>query len=89
MWAVGNQFYSEPQILLAEQLKARAFDGRAFFCHSGAEANEAAIKLARLWGGQGSGGRFKIISMFKAFHGRTLGRSPRRRRRSIRRDFCR
>jgi acetylornithine/N-succinyldiaminopimelate aminotransferase len=70
LWAVGNQFYSEPQILLAEHLKARAFDGRAFFCHSGAEANEAAIKLARLAGGEG---RFKIISMHKAFHGRTLG----------------
>src|ERR1035437_6438852 len=55
MWAVGNQFYSEPQVLLAERLKEQAFDGRAFFCHSGAEANEAAIKLARLCGSQGAG----------------------------------
>jgi predicted acetylornithine/succinylornithine family transaminase len=70
LWAVGNQFYSEPQIRLAEQLQAKAFDGRAFFCHSGAEANEAAIKLARLSAGEG---RYKIITMTKAFHGRTLG----------------
>ena len=48
VWAVGNQFYSEPQIRLAEALQRNAFEGRAFFCHSGAEANEAAIKLARL-----------------------------------------
>jgi acetylornithine/succinyldiaminopimelate/putrescine aminotransferase len=67
---VGNQFYSEPQVKLAEHLKAKAFEGRAFFCHSGAEANEAAIKLARLAGGEG---RFKVISMQRGFHGRTLG----------------
>ncbi|MCL2646316.1 MAG: aspartate aminotransferase family protein [Phycisphaerales bacterium] len=70
LWAVGNQFYSEPQIRVAEHLKSKGFDGRAFFCHSGAESNEAAIKLARLAGGEG---RFKIISMHKGFHGRTLG----------------
>src|SRR5271154_2758557 len=70
LWATGNQFYTEPQIRLVEHLKAKAFDGRAFFCHSGAEANEAAIKLARLSAGEG---RYKIISMHKAFHGRTLG----------------
>jgi len=68
--AVGNQFYTEPQLRLAEALKRTAFDGRAFFCHSGAESNEAAIKLARLAGGPG---RFKVISMLKGFHGRTLG----------------
>ena len=73
VWATGNQFYTEPQIRLAERLKGQAFEGRAFFCHSGAEANEAAIKLARLWGGEGGGGRFKIISMERGFHGRTLG----------------
>lgn len=70
LWAVGNQFYNEPAIRLAEQLKAKAFDGRAFFCHSGAESNEAAIKLARISAGEG---RFKIISMLRGFHGRTLG----------------
>jgi acetylornithine/N-succinyldiaminopimelate aminotransferase len=70
LWAVGNQFYTEPQIRLAEAIKKHSFEGRAFFCHSGAEANEAAIKLARISAGEG---RFKIISMHRGFHGRTLG----------------
>jgi predicted acetylornithine/succinylornithine family transaminase len=70
LWQVGNQFYSEPQIRLAEHLKAKAFDGRVFFCHSGAEAAEAAIKLARLFGGST---RPKIVTMQKGFHGRTMG----------------
>jgi predicted acetylornithine/succinylornithine family transaminase len=69
MLAVGNQFYTEPQVKLAEAIKKHGFDGRAFFCHSGAESNEAAIKLARLAGE----GRYKVISMLKGFHGRTLG----------------
>ena len=79
VWATGNQFYTEPQVELAERLKRLAFDGRAFFCHSGAEANEAAIKLARIsaanggTGGGSGGGRYKIISMQQGFHGRTLG----------------
>ncbi len=75
LWCVGNQFYTEPQIRLAESLRRLAFDGRAFFCHSGAEANEAAIKLARLSAGLNGGkeGRYKVISMQRGFHGRTLG----------------
>ncbi len=70
LWQIGNQFYSEPQIRLAEHLKSKAFEGRAFFCHSGAEAAEAAIKLARISAGPG---RPKIITMQKGFHGRTMG----------------
>ncbi len=70
LWQVGNQFYTEPQIRLAEQLRSKAFEGQAFFCHSGAEAAEAAIKLARISAGPD---RFKIISMNKGFHGRTMG----------------
>src|SRR5436190_20048829 len=50
LWHVGNQLYTTPQIELAERLRKFAFDGQAFFCHSGAEANEAACKLARLRG---------------------------------------
>ena len=74
VWAVGNQFYTEPQIRLAEHLKEKAFDGRTFFCHSGAEAAEAAIKLARISARTITGqDRFKIISFHKGFHGRTLG----------------
>ncbi len=72
LWHVGNTFYTEPQIELAERLARHAFAGRAFFCHSGAEANEAACKLARLRGGTKSPARWKIISLSRSFHGRTL-----------------
>jgi predicted acetylornithine/succinylornithine family transaminase len=68
---VPNTWYTEPQGKLAEALVKRAgWDARAFFCNSGAEANEAAIKLARL---NGKPGRYKIITMFNSFHGRTMG----------------
>jgi predicted acetylornithine/succinylornithine family transaminase len=68
---VPNTWYTEPQGSLAQALSERTdFDGRAFFCNSGTEANEAAIKLARLWGGPG---KHKIITMVDSFHGRTLG----------------
>jgi acetylornithine/N-succinyldiaminopimelate aminotransferase len=75
IWTTGNQFYTEPQVELAERLKRLAFDGRAFFCHSGAEANEAAIKLARISAANGEpeSRRYKIISTRHGFHGRTLG----------------
>src|SRR5687767_12840901 len=52
LWHVGNTFWTEPQVELAERLNRFAFPGQAFMCHSGAEANEAAVKLARLRGGQ-------------------------------------
>src|SRR4051812_6746414 len=45
LWHVGNTFYTEPQIELAERLNRFAFTGQAFFCHSGVESNEAACKL--------------------------------------------
>ena len=70
LWHVGNTFYTEPQIELAERLNTFAFPGQAFFCHSGAEANEAAVKLARLRGNPK--GKWKIISLTHSFHGRTL-----------------
>ncbi|WP_020472562.1 aspartate aminotransferase family protein [Zavarzinella formosa] len=74
---VPNTWYTESQGALGEALSTRTtFDGRAFFCNSGAEANEAAIKLARLNGrGSGSNGgdRYKIITMLNSFHGRTMG----------------
>lgn len=74
---VPNTWYTEAQGLLGEALSTRTtFDGRAFFCNSGAEANEAAIKLARL-NGRGTaangGDRYKIITMHNSFHGRTMG----------------
>src|SRR5260221_428129 len=72
LWHVGNTFYTDPQIDFAERLNRVAFRGQAFFCHSGAEANEAACKLARLRGSQNGGKRWKIISLNRSFHGRTL-----------------
>src|SRR5437667_1408396 len=72
LWHVGNTFYTEPQVELAERLNRFAFEGKAFFCHSGAESNEAAVKLARLRGGTKSPPRWKIVSLSKSFHGRTL-----------------
>jgi acetylornithine aminotransferase len=72
LWHVGNTFHTEPQIRLAERLKKFAFDGRAFFCHSGLESNEAAVKLARLRGQQASPRKWKVISFHRSFHGRSL-----------------
>jgi predicted acetylornithine/succinylornithine family transaminase len=74
---VPNTWYTEPQGLLAKALSERTdFAGKCFFCNSGAEANEAAIKLARLNGaasGPNGTNRFKIITMLNSFHGRTMG----------------
>jgi predicted acetylornithine/succinylornithine family transaminase len=72
LWHVGNTFYTTPQIEFAERLNRHAFAGQAFFCHSGAEANEAACKLARLRGHANGGKKWKIISLNRSFHGRTL-----------------
>lgn len=68
---VPNTWYMEAQGLLAKALSQRSgFDSQCFFCNSGAEANETAIKLARL---HGQGKRFKIITMEGGFHGRSMG----------------
>jgi acetylornithine/N-succinyldiaminopimelate aminotransferase len=68
---VPNTWYTEPQGLLAQAIGERTnFGGQSFFCNSGTEAVEAAIKLARL---NGKPGRYKIITMLNSFHGRTLG----------------
>jgi len=66
---VSNLFHTRPQTELAELLVAHSFADRVFFGNSGAEANEAAIKLARKYSG---GDRFEIISLAGSFHGRTL-----------------
>ena len=66
----GNLFTSGPQAELAEKLIAHSIPGKVFFCHSGAEANEAALKLARR---VSNGKRYKIVSFENCFHGRTLG----------------
>ncbi len=69
---VSNLHYCEPQARLAEQLVTRSFADRVFLCNSGAEANEAAIKLARKYGHRHGGGRYEIITALGSFHGRTL-----------------
>jgi len=69
----SNLYYTAPQVELAERLIATAFEGRVFLCNSGAEANEAAIKLARKWGRRHRGGATGIVALTGAFHGRTLG----------------
>jgi acetylornithine/N-succinyldiaminopimelate aminotransferase len=66
---VPNTWHMDVQGRWAQMLSERSFGGQVFFCNSGAEANEAAIKLARLHGQ----GRYKIITFTGGFHGRTLG----------------
>jgi acetylornithine/N-succinyldiaminopimelate aminotransferase len=72
LWHVGNTFYTEPQIEVAERLNKTAFTGQAFFCHSGLEANEAAVKLSRLRGRASNPKRWKAITLARSFHGRSL-----------------
>jgi len=68
----SNVFHTEPMARLASRLSKLFGDGRIFFGNSGAEANEAALKLARRWG-HSNGGRYEIIATLGSFHGRTLG----------------
>ena len=76
LWHTSNVFHSEPPLLLARELvDASRFASRVFLCNSGAEANEAAIKLVRKWAAkQGrSADRRVIVTCRGSFHGRTLG----------------
>ncbi len=66
---IDNTFYNEKQGRLAEMLSERGFGGKCFFCNSGAEANEAALKLARLATAEG---KYKFITAYGSFHGRTF-----------------
>ncbi len=67
---VSNNYLNVLQARVARKLIENSFPGKVFFANSGAEANEAAIKLCRAWGN--SRGRYEIISMENSFHGRTL-----------------
>ncbi|MBN2575109.1 MAG: acetylornithine transaminase [Deltaproteobacteria bacterium] len=71
----SNLYYIEAQIRLAEALAKRAFSGKMFFCNSGAEANEAALKLARRYQAvvRGKPNRVEFIAFEDSFHGRTMG----------------
>jgi predicted acetylornithine/succinylornithine family transaminase len=68
----SNLYYTQPQVELARRLVELSFPSRVFFCNSGAEANEAAIKIAHKWGTQHRNGAFEIITAEGSFHGRTL-----------------
>ncbi|QDG54171.1 acetylornithine transaminase [Persicimonas caeni] len=72
---VSNLFYTAEQIDLMDALCERSFADRVFFCNSGAEANEAAMKLARRYQKvvAGKPEKFQIVTMKKSFHGRTMG----------------
>ena len=68
----SNLFVNEPATRLAQKLvELSGLGGKVFFCNSGAEANEAAIKLARKWGAA-NGGRYEVVTFRQGFHGRTL-----------------
>lgn len=68
----SNQFYSIPQLQLAELLVENSVMDKVFFCNSGAEANEGAIKLARRYGALKRNGAFEIVTALNSFHGRTM-----------------
>ena len=66
----SNLYYTEPMVALAEWIRDRSLGGRVFFCNSGAEASEAALKLARKHGGPD---RPEVVALADGFHGRTYG----------------
>ncbi len=68
----SNQFYTTPQIRLAELLVQNSCLDKVFFCNSGAEANEGAVKLARRYGKLYLNGAYEVITAMNSFHGRTL-----------------
>ena len=73
LWHVGNGYTNEPVLRLAQAITQATFADRAFFCNSGAEANEAAFKLARKYAhGKFGAHKSRIISCVNSFHGRTL-----------------
>ena len=73
LWHVSNLYFVEPAVRLAEELCEASFAERVFFCNSGAEANEAAIKLARKHASLHHGpGKREIVTFYGGFHGRTL-----------------
>jgi len=70
---ISNHFYSKPMIELARLLVEHSCLDRVFFCNSGTEAVEGAIKLARRWGHDTKGGAHEIITAVDSFHGRSMG----------------
>jgi len=88
LFHVSNLYYTLPQIELASRLVENSFADKVFFCNSGAEANEAAIKLARKYfSDKGEKGRYRIIAMEKSFHGRTMATLSATGQEKIRKGF--
>jgi len=81
----SNNFFHPRQALLAEKIISKSFPGKCFFANSGAEANEAAIKLARIYGH--TTGRYQIISFHGSFHGRTLATLAMTGQRKVQKGF--
>lgn len=73
LWHTSNLFHNPLQAKLAKRLSELSGGYKCFFCNSGAEANEAALKLARKIGNEKLGGRWEIIAAIDSFHGRTFG----------------
>ncbi len=69
---ISNLYIIPPQAELAEKISGKAFPGKAFFCNSGAEANESALKMARIYGNKKKAGKNKVLSVKGSFHGRTI-----------------
>lgn len=89
LWHVSNLFYTKPQTELAAWLTAHSFADRVFFANSGAEANEAAIKLARKYfKDQGKPDRFRIVAMHQSFHGRTMATLSATGQEKVRKGFA-
>ncbi len=85
----SNDYYTAPQLRLAALLTRLFGESRVFFCNSGAEANEAALKLARKYGKKHGEERVEVISTHKSFHGRTFGALARPGSRNISRGLRR
>lgn len=88
LWHVSNLFYTRPQTELAAWLTRHSFADRVFFANSGAEANEAAIKLTRKYfQTQGMPERYRVVSMEQSFHGRTMATLSATGQEKVRRGF--
>ncbi len=89
LWHVSNLYYTRPQVTLAQKLVNISFADRVFFCNSGAEANEAAIKLARKYfQDRGQPQRCRIVAMVQSFHGRTMATLSATGQEKIRKGFA-
>jgi acetylornithine aminotransferase len=89
LWHVSNLFYTVPQTELARRLVAHSFADRVFFANSGAEANEAAIKVARKYfHDQGRTDRYRVVSMEQSFHGRTMATLSATGQEKVRKGFA-